>query len=1155
MQRLLHSGEGRTLPRSWRSVATRGLSRALLGIAGLAFGVALAALGGFIYLIGWGPIDVEGLNPRIAQSLEERLGTRYAVSIGPTRLMSMEGGVGLGFGGIVIRDRAGRAVLSAPAGRVGLDALSLLTLAIKVRRLELDGLDLRLRLRPDGALSIAAAADSTATAIELPAPAPSAAAPTAAAPDFGLAMFRIIDAMTGAGQALDRVVLAHGHLEVGNEGLGKKTVYDDLALSFGKEGDAAAIHVSARGSAGRWSIDATARGGDAREVSLTARDLSLDEFLLLHARHPPFEADMPISFKIEARQSANSAIQALQGRFTVGAGYFKLDDPDDEPFFVDEATGAFGWDAAAGRYRFKDLQLLSGATHIFAAGWLAPPTGEQAAWVSHLESDDTVFAAERPGERPIVLDQTLFDARYLPRESRFVVDRLSVHGPTVNGDGSAESVALAQGATLKMNMRVGPSAVVDVLRLWPSFINADARAWCIEHIHGGRVISGAMSVDWNAAAFDAAIHKRAVPRDSVHGEFSTHDAAVDLLPGIPPLTGLDATGVITGLDFAANAKSGAIELSPSRIQAADISYFVPDTTPAPIVPAQASARVQGGADALADLLSRDALKRYAGVSVDPATVKGQFEGKLALDLKLGKTVRPEDEQFRVEGALTNFRVDRFVGAERLEQAALSVLADRGNLKIGGQGQMYGAPVAIDLTKGAADEGSVVLSLAIDNAARARLGVPGGALLNGPMGVRIKAALSKSSAEVEIDLAHVAIESPQTGTLKAAGKPGKATFIVKPDADGQSLAVNAIAVDAGSIAIRGTAQLTSDGVLLSAKLTQVRLSAGDELRADIENGDSAVKATVRGAVFDARGLIKGFFAAGGPPTEGKDINLDVKIANVIGANSQALSQLELTGAWRGGALKTMQAAARIGGGALTAEHDDNGRLRAHATDAGALSKFLDLYSRMEGGTLDLFMQDADEGSRGGANVTKFVLRDEPAMGQLAAAGEAPGDSRFRQVPALDPHAVRFEKMSASFTASTGRLDLREAVIYNSSVGLTTQGFIDFGRNRVDLNGTFVPAYEVNNLITHIPVVGVLLGGGNHEGVFGVNYRIVGPASGPTLTVNPLSAMTPGILRKVFGALDGTTPMADAPAQSGAPLVDAPASDGAPLSIGAPPPAIR
>ncbi len=171
MQRLLHNGEGRTLPRSWRLAAKRGLMRALLGIGGLALALALAALGGFVFLNISGPINVESLNPRIVQSLEERLGTRYAVEIGPTRLMTMKGGVGLGFGGIVIRDRAGRAVLSAPGGRVGLDALSLLTFTIKVRRLELEGLDLRLRLRPDGALSIAAAADSTAATIELPAPA------------------------------------------------------------------------------------------------------------------------------------------------------------------------------------------------------------------------------------------------------------------------------------------------------------------------------------------------------------------------------------------------------------------------------------------------------------------------------------------------------------------------------------------------------------------------------------------------------------------------------------------------------------------------------------------------------------------------------------------------------------------------------------------------------------------------------------------------------------------------------------------------------------------------------------------------------------------------------------------------------------------------
>ncbi len=1124
MQGLLRSGMGTTLPACRPRGRPRRRTRALAAVGGFLILFALGALGAVFLVLGSGPINLATLNPRIAQSLEERFGDRYSVSIGSTYLMRVDGGIALGFGGITLRDRSGRPVLSAPRGRVDLDALSLLAFDVKVRRLELDGLDLRLHLRQDGALSVAAAGDSSAATIELPAPAVSQPE-RPLAPDFGLLVFRVIDAMTGASQSLDRVGLVHGHLEIENDALGRQTVYDDLAVAFDKNGDDASIQASAQGSAGRWSIEAQARGGDLRAVTVTARDLSLADLVSFRTGRLPFDTDMPISFRLQARLTPASAIESLQGRLTLGAGYFKLDDPDHEPFLVDEATGDVSWNGEAGRYEFKNLQLLASGTHLMAAGWLAPPTASEAAWTLRFDSNDTVFGAERPGETPIVIDQATFQARYLAAESRFILDHMAIHGPAIGGEASGETASVPGGATLKIKLGLGPSDLGDVLRLWPTFINPDARNWCLDHVRGGQLVSGSMTVDWDAAALDAATHKRAVPASSVRGEFAIHDTAVDLLPGAPALSGLDASGVVTGHDFVVGAKSGVLEMSPTRrIQVSDISYTVPDTTPAPIVPAQAEAHMQGNADALADLLSRDALKRYAGFSVDPNTVKGQFDGKIALDLKLGKTVKPEDNQFRAEGNLTNFRVDHFLASERLDQATLGVVADRGDLKITGQGQMYGVPVTIDLSKGATDEGSVVLSLNFDNAARGKLGLPGGTLLNGPMGVRVKAPLSKTSADVEVDLARVAIDSPQTGPLKAAGKPGKATFTLKPGDDG--VAVNAIAIDAGLLSARGTAQLGTDGALQNVKLSQLRLAAADDLKLDVQNGATSAKASLRGATLDARNLVKGFLNAGGPPGGGKDLDLDVKVANVIGSNSQALGQFELTGAWRGGEMKDLQAHGRIGNGTLTAEQDDLGVLRARVTDAGAMTKFLDLYTHMEGGKLDLALQDAGGESRGTANVNDFVLHSEPALRKLAAAGDA-GDGANS---AGNPDVVHFEKMSASFTRSAGRLDLREAVIFNSHMGLTTQGYLDYGRNHVDLNGTFIPAYQVNNLVTHIPVVGLLLGGGAHEGVFGLNYRIVGPVTGPTLTVNPLSAMTPGFLRKVFGAVDGTSPLNEGSAGS-------------------------
>ena len=60
------------------------------------------------------------------------------------------------------------------------------------------------------------------------------------------------------------------------------------------------------------------------------------------------------------------------------------------------------------------------------------------------------------------------------------------------------------------------------------------------------------------------------------------------------------------------------------------------------------------------------MRNQAGLTIDPATVKGQAEGDLALDLKLGKTARPEDTQFHAAGALTNLEIDKFLADEKLD---------------------------------------------------------------------------------------------------------------------------------------------------------------------------------------------------------------------------------------------------------------------------------------------------------------------------------------------------------------------------------------------------------------------------------------------------------------------------------------------------------
>jgi hypothetical protein len=128
--------------------------------------------------------------------------------------------------------------------------------------------------------------------------------------------------------------------------------------------------------------------------------------------------------------------------------------------------------------------------------------------------------------------------------------------------------------------------------------------------------------------------------------------------------------------------------------------------------------------------------------------------------------------------------------------------------------------------------------------------------------------------------------------------------------------------------------------------------------------------------------------------------------------------------------------------------------------------------------------------------------------------------------IDLNEVNFTKARADFVRSSGRLDFREAAIWGPEVGFTLDGFIDFARDRTDVSGTFVPAYGLNNVFAQVPLLGPLLGGGRNEGLFGVNFRLTGQVGAPQLTVNPLSAIAPGFLRKLFGT-GSADPGAQAP----------------------------
>ena len=100
--------------------------------------------------------------------------------------------------------------------------------------------------------------------------------------------------------------------------------------------------------------------------------------------------------------------------------------------------------------------------------------------------------------------------------------------------------------------------------------------------------------------------------------------------------------------------------------------------------------------------------------------------------------------------------------------------------------------------------------------------------------------------------------------------------------------------------------------------------------------------------------------------------------------------------------------------------------------------------------------------------------------------------------INPPAIakswEVDLMETQFALNRGILSFEEGQIAGGELGATFRGWIDLNRDLVDMSGAIVP-------------------GG--EGLFAANYRATGPLAKPDFKINPLTALAPGLLRKLFG----------------------------------------
>jgi len=1111
---------------------TRAPRRSLLRFAliictvfGLLVGLAAGAL---LLRLSQGPISLADFRARIEAELDQRIGPGYSVSFEDARIENGEHGPGLVVDGLVIRSPDRRPIISAPHAQMTVHLSSLMMGRVTPKRLELSDVDLRLTVLPDGSMAMYAGQGEVVVAEPRGGAAPETS-PTV--PRSAAVMARaaegvraLIDIATGQDPLigpLKEVAITRAKLAMEDRASGRSTSFNNVEIAFSRSNAQATAKVSAEGPNSRWAMSARAlRSDEAVEVEIN--DLTFDEVQLIAGlRDMPFDIDTPLSLKMRLAVGSDGRLANSTAQVSLGRGYAYFQDPDHEPLRIDELTANVRWDAQAQVFQIDAVDFRSAATRLMGKLTIEPPHAVGESWkIDGVMLPGSAFGAERPGEGPIAIERGMIAAHLDVHEKRLTVSRMELTGPQISLAVSLDSFQDADGPRLRLGTTLGRMPVRTVVRLWPSFVASGVRSYLTDRLLAGTV-AGQLSIDYNKTAFDLMAQHIAPPDPSVRMEFQISDGVLMALPGVTPLRGIESRGFITGRTARLDISQAYVDLpSGRRFSVGESSFFAGENDKHP-APAQIGVRLSGPMDAVAEFLAQESMKPFGGMQLDPSTIKGRVDATIGLQMKLGEGAQQSDTKLRLQANIASLSIDQLIGKERLEQGSLQVNVTPDGLTGTGQGKLFGNNANIELRKGKSGDTEAVIAFTLDDAGRNKLGLNLGSGVTGPMSVRLVSAFgvrSSPPAQVELDLTRTALDGVLPGLLKPAGRSGKATFQV--ETSGRGTQVDQLTFEAaGGVLARGSMEFDNNGGFKSARFSQFRMSPSDDMRIEADQQRDVLKINVRATNVDAKPFLKTFFAdsSGKDITASRDVELDLRSPLVVGHNKQALSGVELKYARQAGALKNFQLQARTARapviGVTTRGREGDAVLSITANEGGAFLSFLDIYRRMEGGRLELAARMTPEGMDGAFRVSNFILRDEPNLRRLVAEGVASRDERG--AVKIDLNAASFTRLQANFQRQGTQINVRDGLIYGTQIGIKMEGAVDFERDKINMTGTFVPAYGVNNLFSQVPVFGPLLGGGSNEGLIAVNFRVDGSAATPQLTINPLSVIAPGFLRKLFG----------------------------------------
>ncbi len=734
----------------------------------------------------------------------------------------------------------------------------------------------------------------------------------------------------------------------------------------------------------------------------------------------------------------------------------------------------------------------------------------------------------------VALQQGTIRAVYAPETGELRLAKLDLDlggGSALTVDGTIDGLTPAMIAGTepppssipgKLGIVLSDVPVAKFESLWPPALSRGGRRWVLANVHEGVLDEAAVRLD---LAVDPAARSAEVV--SANGTMRYHDATISYFQGLIPARKVSGTATLDDRRLVFTPSGGSVK----SVQATGGSLQITDLG-APVEWLTVDLSLAGPLQDFLETIDAKPLRYAHDIGVDPAQVAGRTEANLHFKLPLLTDLKLDQVQYAAKASLSGAAIAGVAMNRNLTDGNFALEITRPGAHLRGTSRFDGVPLSIDANlffkpaDGARARYRVALTM--DEEQRRRLGfdfLPN--RVAGPVGVDLTywtLDATHAEAEAALDLRSADLSVAETGWKKPPGAPAGAKLVLDLQNE-QVTRLRDIEVKAAGLDGRFAVALQPDtGRIDRVDIDRLVIADDDVSGSVIRRREGGWQIDLHGPILDLSHWIKGFRQSSTPQFSGP-LQIDARLGRLVVGPEREVRDVAARLSREGADWRATHIDARFPNGhqlSLRSATDAGRRdLTFRSDDMGSALSLLDITENVVGGQITVTGQAVDKAAKqvvvGHIEGADYTLVHAPVFARILSLPSFSGAGSM-----LAGSGIPFSTLRGDFAYGEDRLVLDNLVAYGGAIGVTSNGVADLGRDRLDLQGTIVPAYALNSILGIVPVIGPLLLGGEGQGLFAANYQVTGSAADPQVSVNPLSALAPGFLRRLFQPNFGVPP---------------------------------